>query len=423
MTRWRHAAATDMGLVRATNQDALYADDSLAIIADGMGGHAAGEVAAAISIDLVRERFHEHQSVEALVDSIQEANTVVVTDARENPEHFGMGTTVIAVGITYDLNGVGTPTLVHVGDSRAYQLRDGALRQLTEDHSVAEEWVRMGRLTPQEAATHPRRHQLTRGVGVEDTVAIDVMSIQAAPGDRILLCSDGLSNELDSDTIARLASAPNGLEFAVESLVSAAKVAGGHDNISVILLEFDEVNVPASPMRRTMSSTPPEATTASSEGTRRRRRIVTWRLFAALVLFIAVGVGAVGVIHWYAYSTYYVGIFGSGPDASVAVFHGQPAGVLWYKPQVLVEYDNYPIKYLSVADRRELYATVNQPTAKEAKIFAKCMIDRSMLATTTTTTTTTTTPGGATTTTSRSGATTTTSGFATTTTTAPSGCS
>ncbi len=381
MTRWRHAAATDTGLVRATNQDALYADDSLAIIADGMGGHAAGEVAAAISIDLVRERFHEHQSVEALVDSIQEANTVVVTDARENPEHFGMGTTVIAVGITYDLNGVGTPTLVHVGDSRAYQLRDGALRQLTEDHSVAEEWVRMGRLTPEEAATHPRRHQLTRGVGVEDTVAIDVTSINALPGDRILLCSDGLSNELDGDTLARLASAPNGLEFAVESLVSAAKVAGGHDNISVILLEFDEVNVAASPMRRTMSSAPPPATTTTrptSAG--RRRRIVTWRLFAALVLFVAVGVGAVGVIHWYAYSTYYVGIYGSGPDASVAVFHGQPAGVLWYKPQVLVEYDNYPIKYLSVADRRELYATVNQPTAKEAKTFAKCMIDRTNLA-------------------------------------------
>ncbi|MGC2485198.1 MAG: PP2C family serine/threonine-protein phosphatase [Acidimicrobiales bacterium] len=423
MTRWRHAAATDTGLVRATNQDALYADDSLAIIADGMGGHAAGEVAAAMSIVIVRRRFSEQQNVESLVDAIQEANTAVVTDARENPEHFGMGTTVIAVGITHDINGVGTPTLVHVGDSRAYQLRDGAMRQLTEDHSVAEEWVRMGRLTTEEAATHPRRHQLTRGVGVEDTVAIDVMSIQAAPGDRLLLCSDGLSNELDADTIARLSSAPNGLEFAVESLVSAAKVAGGHDNISVILLEFDEVNVPASPMRRTMSSTPPEASSTSPGGPRRRRRIVTWRLFAAFLLFIAVGVGAVGVIHWYAYSTYYVGIYGSGPYADVAVFHGQPAGVLWYKPQVLVEFDNYPIKYLSVEDRRELYATVSQPTAKEAKTFAKCMIDRSMSATTTTTTTTTTTLGSAATTTTSS-ATTTSSGLGTTTTTTtPSGCS
>ena len=223
MTRWRYAAATDTGLVRQTNQDALYADDSLAIIADGMGGHAAGEVAAAIAIDLIRDSFRENPTVEGFIESIQDANLAVVTDAQENPEHFGMGTTIIAVGLTYDMNGMASPTLVHVGDSRAYQLRDGALRQLSEDHSVAEEWVRMGRLTPEEAAVHPRRHQLTRGIGVEDTISIDVTSIHAIAGDRILLCSDGLSNELDPDTLARLASAPAGLEFAVESLVSAAR--------------------------------------------------------------------------------------------------------------------------------------------------------------------------------------------------------
>ncbi len=96
-----------------------------------------------------------------------------------------MGTTIIAVGLTYDLGGTASPTLVHVGDSRAYQLRDGALRQLSEDHSVAEEWVRMGRLTPKRRAVHPRRHQLTRGIGVEDTISIDVTSIHAIGGDRI----------------------------------------------------------------------------------------------------------------------------------------------------------------------------------------------------------------------------------------------
>ena len=256
MTRWRYAAATDIGLVRQTNQDALYVDDALAIIADGMGGHAAGEVAAAISIDMVCAGFREHQNVEGLVEAIQNANRAVVSDARGNPEHFGMATTIIAVGLTYDLEGVMSPTLVHVGDSRAYQLRDGALRQLSEDHSVAEEWVRMGRLTAEEALVHPRRHQLTRGVGVEDTIAIDVRSISALAGDRVLLCSDGLSNELDGDTLARLASAPNGLEMAVESLVSEAKVAGGRDNISAILLEFDEVNVATFPIQRTMSTAP-----------------------------------------------------------------------------------------------------------------------------------------------------------------------
>src|ERR1017187_8780094 len=207
-----------------------------------MGGHAAGEVAAAMSIELVLEGFRESQSVEGLVEAIQGANTAVVNDARKNPEHFGMGTTIIAMVLTYDLENVVVPTFVHVGDSRAYQLRDGALRQLSEDHSVAEEWVRMGRLTPEEALTHPRRHQLTRAIGVDDNVEIDVMSLHVQAGDRILLCSDGLSNELDPDRLSELASASGPLEEIVQNLVNAARMAGGRDNISVVLLEFDDAH-------------------------------------------------------------------------------------------------------------------------------------------------------------------------------------
>ncbi len=400
MTRWRHAAATDTGLVRQTNQDALFADDSLAIIADGMGGHAAGEVAAAISIDLIRASFKENPTVEGLIEAIQEANEAVVTDARENPEHFGMGTTIIAVGLTYDATGVASPTLVHVGDSRAYQLRDGALRQLSEDHSVAEEWVRMGRLTPEEAAVHPRRHQLTRGVGVEDTISIDVTSIHAIAGDRVLLCSDGLSNELDPDTLARLASAPTGLEFAVESLVSAAKAAGGHDNISVILLEFDEVNVAAAPIHRTMSSAPPPVESTRPKSVARRRRLVTWRVWAATFLFLAIVAGGVTVVHWYAYSTYYLG----DDQGTIAVYQGQPNGVLWYQPYV-VRYTNFLASELRPLDQRALASTISEPTASAALHYAKYLHDEWALtqsessATTTTTipasghSTTTTAPG------------------------------
>ena len=329
MTRWRYAAATDTGLVRQNNQDALYVDDVLAVIADGMGGHAAGEVAASMAIDLVSSGFHRDQSIEGLVESIQRANGSIVLDAKENPDHFGMGTTVIAVGLTHDAAGVTSPTLVHVGDSRAYQLRDGALRQLSEDHSVAEEWVRMGRLTPEEAAVHPRRHQLTRGVGVEDTIAVDVVSIRALPGDRILLCSDGLSNELDADTLARLASAPQGLELAVENLVAAAKVAGGRDNITVVLLEFDEVNVAAEPVHRTLTSAPPTVERATRRpASARPRRRVTWRLLAALVVLVAAVAGAFAILHWYAYSTYYL----ANDEGVVAVYQGQPHGVFWYQP-------------------------------------------------------------------------------------------
>ncbi|HWD96292.1 MAG TPA: protein phosphatase 2C domain-containing protein [Acidimicrobiales bacterium] len=386
MTRWRYAAATDTGLVRQTNQDALFADDSLAIIADGMGGHAAGEVAAAISIDLIRNHFLQFPTVEGFIEAIQNANVAVVTDAKENPEHFGMGTTIIAVGLTHDVNGVVSPTLVHVGDSRAYQLRDGALRQLSEDHSVAEEWVRMGRLTPEEAAVHPRRHQLTRGVGVEDTISIDVTSIHAIAGDRILLCSDGLSNELDPDTLARLASAPTGLEFAVESLVSAAKTAGGHDNISVILLEFDEVNVTEAPIHRTMSSAPPPVETTRPKNAGRRRRIVTWRVWVATFLFLAVVAGGIAVVHWYAYSTYYLGDDGG----TIAVYQGQPSGVLWYQPLVVRNTD-YSASQLRPGDAQALASSISEPTIPAALRYAKYLHNEWKLAHSDTSATTTTT--------------------------------
>ena len=184
--------------------------------------HAAGEVASAMTVDASYDAFLVRPTIEGLLGAVEEANRAVLADARNNPERFGMGTTVIAVGLTQDSAGVTTPTMLHVGDSRAYQLRDGALRQLSADHSVAEEWVRMGRLTPEEALVHPRRHQLTRAVGVDDNIEIDVMSLHVQPGDRILLCSDGLSNELDPDRLAEIASADAPLEDVVRALVQAA---------------------------------------------------------------------------------------------------------------------------------------------------------------------------------------------------------
>ncbi len=384
MTRWRHAEATDIGLVRQSNQDAVYVDDSLAIVADGMGGHAAGEVASEMTIELLRSGFVENQTVEGLYNAINAANITVLNDARENPSHFGMGTTVIALGLTVDDEGVTSPTLCHVGDSRAYQLRDGALRQLTDDHSVAEEWVRMGRLTPEEAAVHPRRHQLTRGVGVEDSIAVDVMSVHALAGDRLLLCSDGLSNELDNDTLARLSSAPYTLEEAVLQLVDAAKEAGGHDNITAVLVEFDDVSVASTPIKRTISSTtPPVARAATPASKRRKRRRFTWRTPAALVIFIGVFVGAYFIVHWYAYSTYYL-----GDDAGkIAVYQGQPSGVLWFKP-VKVFDTNYEVSSLSNVDQSMVKQTIEESTFGNAVSHADSLAASAPTTTTSTTTTT-----------------------------------
>ena len=389
MTRWRYAAATDTGLVRQNNQDAIYVDDHLAIVADGMGGHAAGDVAATMTIEAVCAEFGARPTVEGLFRAIERANHNVLADASTNPEHFGMGTTVIAVGLTEDVQGVVSPTLVHVGDSRAYQLRDGALRRLSDDHSVAEEWVRMGRLTPEEAAVHPRRHQLTRGVGVESTISVDVMSLEALAGDRILLCSDGLSNELDDDTLARLASAPRDLDEAVESLVAAARAAGGRDNISAVLVEFDEVSVAAVPVKRTISSTPAPVLATTTRPRARRRARLTWRVWAAALVFVGVGIGFVAIVHWYAYSTYYL----ADDAGTIAVYQGQPSGVLWYHPKFLLD-TNFQASQLTPADAASLRSMATEPSVAVALNVAATWHQRWVSghphSTTTSTTTTTT---------------------------------
>jgi protein phosphatase len=399
LTHWRYAEATDTGLVRQSNQDAVYVDDSLAIVADGMGGHAAGEVASEMTIALLRSGFATDQSVEGLYNAINAANISVLNDARENPNHFGMGTTVIAIGLTVDEQGVTSPTLCHVGDSRAYQLRDGALRLLTDDHSVAEEWVRMGRLTPEEAAVHPRRHQLTRGVGVEDTIAVDVMSVHALKGDRLLLCSDGLSNELDSDTLARLSSAPFTLEESVAQLVEAAKEAGGRDNISAVLLEFDDISVASIPIQRTISSTtPPVAKSATvTTGRRRKKRRLTWRTPFVVAVLLGVVAGAYFIVHWYAYSTYYL-----GNDAGVvAIYQGQPGGVLWFKPKLAFD-TSYKVNSLLPIDQTLINQTYLEQTLHDAikhsdylcSVATKCTVSTQSSSTTTTTLRTTTTLKG-----------------------------
>jgi hypothetical protein len=248
----------------------------------------------------------------------------------------------------------------------------------------------MGRLTPEEAAVHPRRHQLTRGIGVEETIAVDVMSLHALAGDRLLLCSDGLSNELDSDTLARLSSAPFTLDEAVVQLVEAAKEAGGRDNITAVLVEFDEVSVTSTPIKRTISSvTPPVARAAAAPTQKgRKRHRLSWRTPAALLLFAGVVVGAYFIVHWYAYSTYYLG----NDAGTVAVYQGQPSGVLWFKPMKVFD-TNYQVSTLPSIDRSELNQTIPEPTPGTAQDYANslCQASPSCAASTTPTTPTTTT--------------------------------
>ena len=389
MTRWRFAAATDTGLVRDANEDALSVDATLAIVADGMGGHAAGEVASSLAVDVITRHFHENETVDGLYEAVEEANRVVLADAVAHPERFGMGTTIIAIALTEDAAGIVSPTLVNVGDSRVYQLRDGALRQLSDDHSVAEEWVRMGRLTPEEAAVHPRRHQLTRVLGMDEIVEIDVVSVVAQPGDRLLLCSDGLSNELTPEQLVQLASPPMQLEDAVDKLVAAAREAGGRDNITVILVEFDDVVSTMTPVKRTISTAPPAV--APPGPTRRRSSRFTWRVAIASLVLIGVAAGFVAIMHWYAYSTYYL----ADDSGSIAVYQGQPNGVLWFSPHKVLD-TQFPSAHLLPADQRLLAATISEPSLTSAMSYAAYLnqlwhSSRSIATPSTSTTTSTTT--------------------------------
>lgn len=234
-------AATDQGLVREANEDSYFVGHSVFAVADGMGGHVAGEVASRKALepiaDLDSRQFPAPQKAQdALVEAITAANTAVVEKGDAEPELHGMGTTLTAV-LVRD----GRLHLAHVGDSRAYLLRDREpISQLTTDHTLVEQLVREGRLSREQAATHPQRSVVTRAIGVERQVKVDSLPpIELQPGDQVLLCSDGLTGPVDDRRITELLdSEPDG-DAACQALVDEANSAGGPDNITVVLLRVE----------------------------------------------------------------------------------------------------------------------------------------------------------------------------------------
>jgi PPM family protein phosphatase len=235
-------AASDVGRLREQNEDSLFAGDTVFAVADGMGGHLAGEVASDTALEPLRwldgRRFVSAQEAQAaLVDAIAAANERVIDKAEEDPAFRGMGTTLTAVLVRDSRIHV-----AHVGDSRAYLLRHGEeISQLTTDHTLVEQLVRDGRISRDEAATHPQRSVITRAVGVERGLQVDSLPpVELQPGDQVLLCSDGLTGPVDDRTIAEvLRRAPDG-DSACRELVRLANEAGGPDNISVVLLRLDD---------------------------------------------------------------------------------------------------------------------------------------------------------------------------------------
>ncbi len=366
MTVLRAAGATDVGLVRSSNEDQLLVAEPLFAVADGMGGHAAGEVASLTAIEALLVAFDGNRSADGLLDAVRDANRAVWEQARERPELRGMGTTMTALALV-EKDGDDVLVVVNVGDSRAYLLRDGELDQLTEDHSVPEELRRAGRLSAQEAASDPRRHVLTRVLGVDPEVEVDSFELIPYRGDRLLLASDGLFGDVADDRIAAVLRRRSDPEKAAKDLVALANEAGGADNITVVVVDVlddddraakasanvsNEVMAMPRPLptvsgvgaggdgdatteqlpRALLTAEPPASAPAPRTGVEPgapapRSKLATLALVLVLVLLVGSAAAAVVV---YARGSYFVGAQGE----EVVIFKGRPGGLLWFRPTV-----------------------------------------------------------------------------------------
>jgi PPM family protein phosphatase len=242
----RAAGQTDTGRRRLRNEDAFICEPPLFAVADGMGGARAGEIAAGLAAAALEEAGAETRGAEGVAALIVEANRRIWERSLSDPNTAGMGTTVTAALVDA---GAGTVAIGHVGDSRAYLLRRGAIEQLTTDHSLVAELVQSGVLTPEEAERHPQRSAITRALGTEATVEVDGFTVVAEPGDVFLICSDGLSSMLSDDEMAAAMESANGDPHdGADALIRAANARGGEDNITVVLFEMLGSDTTAEPV-------------------------------------------------------------------------------------------------------------------------------------------------------------------------------
>lgn len=394
MTTLHTGHATNVGQIRSNNEDSFLVvpEHELYGVADGMGGHQGGEVASALAVRLAEEHATE-PVLETLEDAVRLANRTIFEQAGSDPELHGMGTTFVAVQLV-DTPEEDVPVVgwVNVGDSRLYLFRDDEMVQLSHDHSLVEDLVRDGRISAEEAEVHPQRNILTRALGIDIDVKVDSGTVLPFTGDRFLMCSDGLSNEVTSDQMAAVLRRLADPDEAAAELVRQANDHGGRDNITVVIVDvvddggraeiasailaeqaatkaaeeeaaaaaampiaeggglYDD-EPPAFADRR--SSLPDadddyatEIDDPFSSLSKVRTRRLTWGVVGFFVLLALIAAAVVGAVGWSASNTYFVTFDGEG---QVVVYQGKPGGALFFDPELSettsVNRDDLPAKY------------------------------------------------------------------------------
>jgi serine/threonine protein phosphatase PrpC len=438
MASLRWGAATHEGQIRTQNEDHFHVGDGLFIVADGMGGHLAGEVASEMAVDRLDSRMPADalSTRDDLVSAINEANVEIYNASVENPDQAGMGTTITAIAVVDDPHDGEVFAVANVGDSRGYVLRHNRLRQVTIDHSFVQELVAEGAITREDARTHPRRNIVTRALGIEPFVRVDSWTMPIIRADRFVLCSDGLVDEVPDDVIeSLLLEHPHDPTAAAQALVDAANAAGGRDNVTVVVVdvlegddppdpteEFDvvpawsevslgddtgETQIVADPIDVDVLAAPAHsmATTDSAEPTGRRgrrrdrrarrkqragrpQRSRASRVGRTLLLL---GIAAVLVLGFailaaWARSGYFDAF---DEDDRVAIFQGRREAVLWFEPTLEAPGPNreqLDEASIALVDRQPGF-----PSQDDAAAFIAGSLQTTTTTTTTTTTSTTTT--------------------------------
>ena len=316
----KHGVATDTGNVRPQNEDAYVASDHLFAVADGMGGHNAGEVASALATTLLLERaVGQTLTPEWFVNAITAINRTIHESAAESTERRGMGTTICALALVNPQGETTEPqqvALANVGDSRIYLWRAGAFRQLSVDHSYVQELVNEGLITEEEARVHPRRNIVTRALGIDDRVAVDSWLIPLFSGDRFILCSDGLVDEVPTADIAALAAQQREPQIIADALVALAKRNGGRDNITVVVVDA-------------IGDSPQSFIGEPALETHLTRSKKKWVIGVAVALALLVSLVVTGRN---ARSGYFLTFENSSAAAAVCIDHGSSSRVLWFMP-------------------------------------------------------------------------------------------
>jgi protein phosphatase len=320
-------ASTDVGMVRQQNEDSYLAEENLYVVADGMGGHNAGEVASALAVTTLKAGARSGiDSVERFRELVQQANTAIYTASLDDSTQSGMGTTLTALSI---VAGEEPRVLVaNVGDARTYLWRNNALTRLSVDHSYVQELVNEGIITPEEARVHPRRNIVTRALGIDRSVVVDVFSHLVRTGDRIVLCSDGLVDEVSDADIAVVLGQHSDPQDTAEALVMVANTAGGRDNTTVIVVDvLDDISEPVV-LPTPDNTTPMEALAPMQLAPAKKSKVGMVLFWSALVAIVFSAITVIGV---YGRSGYFIGF---DSDDQVAIYRGRVGGILWFEPTI-----------------------------------------------------------------------------------------